>query len=45
MAAIGRKDGQIGGKSRLKTMTKVERHKIAVKAAKARWNTTPRRKS
>jgi len=37
MAAIGRKGGQIGGKRRLKTMTKAERHKIAAKAAKARW--------
>ena len=38
MAAIGRKGGQIGGKRRLKTMTKAERHKVAVKAAKARWS-------
>jgi len=37
MAAIGRKGGQIGGKRRLKTMTKTERSKIAAKAAKARW--------
>jgi hypothetical protein len=37
MAAIGRKGGQIGGKRRLKTMTKAERSKIAAKAAKARW--------
>ncbi len=37
MAAIGRKGGQIGGKRRLKTMTAAERHKIAAKAAKARW--------
>ncbi|MGA9987707.1 MAG: hypothetical protein WBP69_07990 [Terriglobales bacterium] len=37
MAAIGRKGGQIGGKRRLKTMTKAERSKIATRAAKARW--------
>ncbi len=37
MAAIGRKDGQIGGKRRLKTMTKEERRKVAAKAASARW--------
>jgi hypothetical protein len=38
MAAIGRKGGQIGGKRRLKTMTKAERSKVAAKAAKARWH-------
>lgn len=37
MAAIGRKGGQIGGKRRLKTMTAAQRHKIAAKAARARW--------
>jgi hypothetical protein len=37
MAAIGRKGGQIGGKRRLKTMTKAERSKVATKGAKARW--------
>ncbi len=37
MATIGRKGGQIGGKRRLKTMTKEERKKIAKKAAKSRW--------
>ena len=37
MAAIGRKGGQIGGKRRLKTMTKAERSKAATKAARARW--------
>ena len=37
MAAIGRKGGQIGGKRRLKTMTKEERRKVAAKAARARW--------
>jgi hypothetical protein len=37
MAAIGRKGGKIGGKRRMKTMTKSERSKVATKAAKARW--------
>ena len=37
MAAIGRKGGQIGGKRRLKTMTKKQRSKVAAKAARARW--------
>ena len=37
MRAIGRKGGQIGGKRRMKTMTKAERSKVAAKAAKARW--------
>jgi hypothetical protein len=37
MAAMGRKDGQIGGKRRLKTMTKAERSKVAAKAARVRW--------
>jgi hypothetical protein len=37
MAAIGRKGGQIGGKRRLKTMTKEQRQKVAAKAARARW--------
>ena len=37
MAAIGRKGGQIGGKRRLKTMTKEQRSRIAAKAARARW--------
>jgi hypothetical protein len=37
MASIGRKGGQIGGKRRLKTMTKEQRRRIAAKAAKARW--------
>jgi hypothetical protein len=37
MSAIGRKGGQIGGKRRLKTMTKAQRSKVATKAAKARW--------
>ena len=37
MAAIGRKGGQIGGKRRLKTMTREQRSKAAAKAAKARW--------
>jgi hypothetical protein len=37
MAEMGRKGGKIGGKRRLKTMTKAERSEIATKAAKARW--------
>ncbi len=37
MAAIGRKGGQIGGKRRLKTMTKEQRKSVATKAARARW--------
>jgi hypothetical protein len=37
MAAIGRKGGQIGGKRRLKTMTKEQRQRVAAKAARARW--------
>jgi len=37
MAAIGRKGGRVGGKRRLKTMTKARRSKVASKAAKARW--------
>lgn len=37
MAAIGRKGGQIGGKRRLKTMTKEQRSALAAKAARARW--------
>jgi hypothetical protein len=37
MAAIGRKGGQIGGKRRLKTMTKAQRSKVAAKAANVRW--------
>lgn len=37
MAEIGRKGGQIGGKRRLKTMTKEQRRKVAAKAARARW--------
>jgi hypothetical protein len=45
MAAIGRKGGQIGGKRRLKTMTKEQRHKVAVKAAKTRWKNVRRKPS
>ncbi len=37
MAEMGRRGGQIGGKRRLKTMTREERRKVAAKAAKARW--------
>jgi hypothetical protein len=37
MAALGRKGGRIGGKRRLKTMTKAQRQRVAAKAARARW--------
>jgi hypothetical protein len=38
MSAIGRKGGQIGGKLRLKTMSKEQqRRKVAPKEARARW--------
>jgi hypothetical protein len=37
MAEMGRKGGLIGGKRRLKTMTKKERSEIASKAASVRW--------
>jgi hypothetical protein len=42
MSAIGRKGGQIGGKRRLKTMTKAERSKVAAKATRARWKKAKR---
>jgi len=45
MSAIGRKGGQIGGKRRLKTMTKAERSKVAAKAARARWKNAKRNPS
>ena len=41
MAAIGRKGGQIGGKRRLKTMTKAQRQRVAAKAARTRWKRKP----
>ncbi|MCU1269583.1 MAG: hypothetical protein JWN74_877 [Acidobacteriaceae bacterium] len=44
MASIGRKGGQIGGKRRLKTMTKEQRRKVAARAAKARWKNTPEKR-
>ncbi len=40
MAKIGREGGKIGGKRRMKTMTKEQRSKIAKKAAKARWKSS-----
>jgi len=43
MAAMGRKGGQIGGKRRLKTMTKEQRRKVAAKAARSRWKKTKTR--
>lgn len=45
MAAIGRKGGQIGGKRRLSTLTKKDRHDIASAAAKARWQKAKKPKS
>jgi len=39
-AAIGARGGKIGGKRRLKTMTKAERSKVAKRAAMARWKRT-----
>jgi hypothetical protein len=42
MAEMGRKGGRIGGKRRLKTMTKAERSEVAAKAAKARWKKAKR---
>ena len=45
MAAMGRKGGQIGGKRRLKTMTKEQRRKVATKAAKTRWAKHEKRSS
>jgi hypothetical protein len=37
MAKLGAKGGKVGGKRRLKTMTKAERVAVARKAASARW--------
>jgi hypothetical protein len=37
MSALGRKGGLVGGKRRLKTMTKKARIAVAEKAAAARW--------
>ncbi len=34
----GRRGGRIGGKRRLKTMTKAQRSALARKAANARWS-------
>ena len=45
MAAIGRKGGKIGGKRRLSTLTKKDRHDIASGAAKARWQKAKKPKS
>ena len=42
MSLIGRKGGQIGGKRRLKTMTKEQRSKVAAKAARTRWKNAKR---
>jgi hypothetical protein len=45
MSAIGRKGGQIGGKRRLKTMTKAQRQRVAAKAARTRWGKHPKKHS
>jgi hypothetical protein len=37
MADMGRKGGKIGGKRRLKTLSKAKRSEIARKAARERW--------
>lgn len=37
MAAMGRKGGRVGARSRMVTMTPEQRSEIAAKAAKARW--------
>lgn len=44
MSKIGRKGGQIGGKRRLKTMTKEQRKKIASRADKTRWKAVKKSK-
>jgi hypothetical protein len=36
--ALGRRGGLKGGPARAKRLSKAKRHKIAQKAAKARWN-------
>jgi hypothetical protein len=41
MAKLGAKGGKVGGKRRLKTMTKAERVAVAKKAATSRWKKTP----
>jgi len=43
MAAMGRRGGQIGGKRRLETMTADQRREIAKKAARSRWENTPKK--
>ena len=43
MASIGRKGGQIGGKRRLKTMSRAQRQRIASKAARTRWKQTKKK--
>jgi hypothetical protein len=38
MAAMGRRGGRIGGKRHLVTVTSEQRRKIALKAARKRWD-------
>lgn len=40
--ALGRMGGLKGGPARAKRLSKAKRHKIAQKAAKARWNAKKR---
>jgi hypothetical protein len=42
MSALGRRGGRKGGKRRLETMTQEQRSDIAFKAARARWDKTPK---
>lgn len=42
MSALGRRGGKKGGKRRLETMTQKERSDVAFKAARARWDKTPK---
>jgi hypothetical protein len=41
MAALGRRGGKIGGKSRAASMTPERRREIALKAARKRWDSRP----
>jgi hypothetical protein len=45
MAEMGRKGGKIGGKRSLETMSSTDRKKRAKKAAKARWQKKPAKRS
>ncbi len=45
MAALGRKGGKVGGKRRSDSLKPERRREIALKAARARWDQHPQRKS